>query len=198
MQKLQLYISGTRIDLFKDESVSITQSIQNIRDIKKIFTEFTKTFSIPASKVNNKIFKHYYNFDIIDGFDARNKVAANIELNNIPFKIGFVKLEGVQLKKNKPYAYKITFFGETVNLKDIVGDDQLSALSSLNTLNENYSSTRVRQLLQTLTSSTNLITPLITHTTQLYYDSASTADDGNLYYNSSNVKGVVWNQLNML
>ena len=109
MQKLQLYISGTRIDLFKDESVSITQSIQNIRDIKKIFTEFTKTFSIPASKVNNKIFKHYYNFDIIDGFDARNKVAASIELNNIPFKKGFVKLEGVQLKKNKPYAYKITF-----------------------------------------------------------------------------------------
>lgn len=195
MQKLQLFISGTRIDLFKDESVSITQTIQNIRDIKKIFTEFTKTFSIPASKVNNKIFKHYYNFDIIDGFDARNKVAASIELNNIPFKSGFVKLEGVQLKKNKPYAYKITFFGETVNLKDIVGDDELSALSSLNTLNENYSNTRVRQLLQTLTSSTNLITPLITHTTQLYYDSGSTADDGNLYYNSSNIKGVVWTQL---
>lgn len=195
MQKLQLFISGTRIDLFKDESVSITQTIQNIRDIKKIFTEFTKTFSIPASKVNNKIFKHYYNFDIIDGFDARNKVAASIELNNIPFKSGFVKLEGVQLKKNKPYAYKITFFGETVNLKDIVGDDELSALSSLNDLNENYSNTRVRQLLQTLTSSTNLITPLITHTTQLYYDSGSTADDGNLYYNSSNIKGVVWTQL---
>jgi hypothetical protein len=195
MQKLQLFISGTRIDLFKDESVSITQTIQNIRDIKKIFTEFTKTFSIPASKVNNKIFKHYYNFDIIDGFDARNKVAASIELNNIPFKSGFVKLEGVQLKKNKPYAYKITFFGETVNLKDIVGDDELSALSSLNTLNENYSNTRVRTLLQTLTSSTNLITPLITHTTQLYYESGSTADDGNLYYNSSNIKGVVWTQL---
>jgi len=195
MQKLQLFISGTRIDLFKDESVSITQSIQNIRDIKKIFTEFTKTFSIPASKVNNKIFKHYYNFDIIDGFDARNKVAANIELNNIPFKKGFVKLEGVQLKKNKPYAYKITFFGETVNLKDIVGDDELSALSALNTYNENYSNTRVRQLLQTLSSNTNLITPLITHTTQLYYDSGSTADDGNLYYNSSNIKGVVWTQL---
>ena len=142
MQKLQLYISGTRIDLFKDESVSITQSIQNIRDIKKIFTEFTKTFSIPASKVNNKIFKHYYNFHITDGYDARNKVAANIELNNIPFKKGFVKLEGVQLKKNKPYAYKITFFGETVNLKDLVGDDELSSLSALNTYDEPYSNTK--------------------------------------------------------
>ena len=200
MQKLQLFISGTRIDLFKDESVSITQSIQNIRDIKKIFTEFTKTFSIPASKVNNKIFKHYYNFDITNGFDARNKVAANIELNNIPFKKGFVKLEGVQLKKNKPYAYKITFFGETVNLKDIVGDDELSALSALNTYNEPYSNTRVRQLLQTLTSSTNLITPLITHGTQLFYNSSSSAhtnDTGNVYYHtgSSHDHGVFWTDL---
>ena len=62
MQKLQLYITGTRMDMFKDESVSMTQSIQNVKDIAKIFTEFTKTFTLPASPVNNKLFKHYYNF----------------------------------------------------------------------------------------------------------------------------------------
>jgi hypothetical protein len=59
--------------MFKDESVSITQSIQNVKDIAKVFTEFTKTFTLPASKTNNKIFKHYYNFDITGGFDARTK-----------------------------------------------------------------------------------------------------------------------------
>jgi hypothetical protein len=80
MQKLQLYISDTRIDLFKDETVSITQTIKNIRDISKLFTEFTQSFTVPASKTNNKIFKHYYNFDItIGAFDARNKVASEIE-----------------------------------------------------------------------------------------------------------------------
>ena len=61
MQKLQLYIGTERVELFKDETVSLTQTIQNVRDIKKIFTEFTKTFSVPASKTNNLIFKHYYN-----------------------------------------------------------------------------------------------------------------------------------------
>ena len=35
MQKLQLFISGTRVDLFKDESVSITQTIQNIKGTEK-------------------------------------------------------------------------------------------------------------------------------------------------------------------
>ena len=85
MQKLQLYISNERIDLFKDEQVSFNQSIQNIKDPAKIFTEFTQTFTVPASKNNNKIFQHYYNFNITGGFDARNKVDANIELNNVAF-----------------------------------------------------------------------------------------------------------------
>ena len=57
MQKLQLYISGTRVDLFKDESVSLIQSIQNVKDLSKIFTEFTQSFTIPASKTNNNLFK---------------------------------------------------------------------------------------------------------------------------------------------
>jgi len=134
VQVIQLYIEDNPIELFKDESISITDSIKSVKDIAKVFTAFTKTFTVPASKNNNKIFKHYYNFDIIDGFDARTKKAANIELNNLPFKKGKIKLEGVQMKGNKPYAYKITFFGETVDLKDLVGEDKLNQLTSLNSL----------------------------------------------------------------
>ena len=79
-RELQLYIQNTRVDLFKDETVSLTDSIQNVKDIAKIFTTFTKTFTLPASSTNNKLFKHYYNFDILDttltksAFDARKKL----------------------------------------------------------------------------------------------------------------------------
>ena len=117
MQKLQLYLGSDRIDLFGDESVSVTQTIQNVRDISKVFTDFSQTFSVPASPKNNLLFKHYYNFNIAGGFDALNKVAGSIELNSIPFKDGFIRLEGVDLRKEKAYAYRITFFGKTVNLK---------------------------------------------------------------------------------
>ena len=71
-QSLQLYIEDQQVELHDDESVNLTQSIQNVRDIKKIFSDFTQTFNVPASKVNNKIFKHFHNFNI-DGFDARTK-----------------------------------------------------------------------------------------------------------------------------
>ena len=183
MQKLQLYIQDTRVDLFKDESVSITQTIQNVRDIKKIFTEFTQTFSLPASKTNNKLFKHYYNFNIDGGYDGRNKVSAKIELNNIPFKKGFVKLEGVTLKKNKPYTYRVTFFGETINLKDLLGDDDLASLADLNALTLNYNSSTVQGKLTGVIG--DIVAPLITHTKQLFYDSVTHVNgDGNLYYHT--------------
>ena len=60
------------VDLFKDETISLTQSIKNIKDIGKIQTNFTKSFTLPASKTNNKIFKHFYRGDVTDGFDARS------------------------------------------------------------------------------------------------------------------------------
>ena len=165
MQKLQLYIGTERVDLFKDETVSFTQTIQNVKDISKIFTEFSKTFSLPASKVNNKIFQHYYIFDIQGGFDARNKVAGYIELNTIPFKEGYIKLEGVDLKKNIAHTYRITFFGNTVNLKDVLGEDQLSALPQLAAYNTTYNETAIKnKMVANLTDSTNICVPLITHT----------------------------------
>ena len=64
MQVVELYISNTRVDLFKDESVTITDTIVNAKDVAKVFTAFSQQFSLPASSTNNKIFKHYYNYDI--------------------------------------------------------------------------------------------------------------------------------------
>ena len=195
MQKLQLYISGERIDLFKDEQVSISLSQQDYKDPSKIFAEFTKTFTIPASKENNKIFEHYYNFNIINGFDARNKITANIELNHIPYKQGFVALNGVELKNNKAYAYKITFYGNTINLTKLFGEDDLSDLSELNSYNLNYTSSNVKTKLQGAVGD-NIITPLITHTEQLFYDSNSSVQDfGNLNYVNGQNHGILWSEL---
>ena len=96
MQVIQLFIGTDQVELFKDESVTITDSIQNIKDIEKVFTTFSQSFNVPASKANNKIFKHYYKFDIVSGFDGRKKVDATIELNYLPFRSGKVKSESLE------------------------------------------------------------------------------------------------------
>lgn len=211
MQTIQLYIEGTRVDMFKDESVTITDTIKNIKDVSKIFTEFSKTFSLPASKTNNKLFKHYYNFNIVNGYDARVRVTARIELNHLPYKKGFVKLEGVKLKDNKPHTYKITFFGNTVSLKEKFGEDKLSDLTWLDNFNTDSSNnpllfnpTHIRNYLQNsynktiggVTYTTPVQVPLLTGEQRLYYDSSdNTHNTGNLYYQSGNKHGVNWNEL---
>ena len=206
MQNIELYIEGQRIDLFKDESVSLTQIIKNAKDVAKIFTSFTQTFNVPASKTNNKIFKHYYNFDIDGGFDARIKKNATIELNTYPFEKGKIKLEGVKLKENIAYSYNITFFGNTVDLKDLIGEDKLDQLVSLNTLSLDYESNEIKSRLQADPTTNNIITPLITSgasgaTSRLYYDSGGhdTEPSGNLWFHSGggnpHQHGVLWSDL---
>ena len=198
MQELQLYIESDRLDLFKDETVSLTQTIQNVKELDKIFTGFTKSFSVPASKNNNKIFKHYYNFNIVNGYDARKKKAGRIELNTLPFKSGQIKLEGVDLKNNLAHTYRVTFFGNTVELPDIIGDDKLGSLGFSNAKWDlTYNTAGIKSKLQQAAGATAyIITPLITHTDRLFFDSSKlVVDSNNVHYRVNNAKGVYWDQL---
>jgi hypothetical protein len=205
--------------MFKDESVSITQTIQNVKDISKVFTDFTKTFNLPASSTNNKLFKHYYNSDLvsptnnlISDFDARKRRDAIIELNHMPFKKGKIRLDGVDMKNNKPYTYKVTFFGNTVNLNTLLGDDDLSNLDTeLESYDQTYSTSQLRSKL--ISPIADVIVPLITHTRRLIYDSSDpSAYNGstnldpeasgtlgkkidNAHYNSSGLQGLLLTEL---
>ena len=117
-----------RLELYDFEDINITSKIQDIRDISKIFTDYSREFSVPASRSNNKVFKHYYNWYIDNGFDARFKVDGILKIDGIDYKKGKISLLGVAMKDNAPLSYKIVFYGETVSLKDIFGDDELKDL----------------------------------------------------------------------
>jgi hypothetical protein len=204
MNKVVLYIKDAdnvfqAVDLFDDETISVTSKIQDIRDISKVFTDFSQTFTLPASKKNNKIFRHFYNYFISVGeFDARKKVDARLEVNYIPFRAGKIFLNGVKMKENKPFAYNVTFFGNTVTLKDVLGDDELESLTWLDNFKYDYTSPNTKtRLISNLNQTVNgvvkydpLIVPLVTHTKRLYFNSdtshsANTISGDLSYYNGS-------------
>ena len=87
MRKPSIFIDNRRIDLFQDEKISVKSSVQDIADISKVFTDFSQTFSIPASDENNDILGFYYNNDLGE-FNANIRVAARIEIDNTPFREG--------------------------------------------------------------------------------------------------------------
>ena len=183
MLSIQLFIENEtfqQVELFKDESITLTQSIQDIKDVSKLFTDYSRTFNCPASKQNNKIFKHFYNYHI-DGFDARTKKNAKLYVNFKEYKEGKIKFEGVELKNNKPHTYKLTFFGNTVNLKDKLGETKLSNLKQLRLFNFDYNSTNVAEYLvngkdvQFFTEEIidAIVFPLITTESRIVFDSNS-------------------------
>lgn len=144
MKNLELYISNERVDLFDFEAINLNQKIKDVRDISKIFTDYSQSFKVPASSNNNKIFKHYYNFGIQDGYDARFKADGLIKVGGADFRFGKVRLDGVDMRENKPFAYRLVFFGTTVNLGGILGDDKLSNLDYLNKFNHSYDEATIK------------------------------------------------------
>lgn len=211
--KVQLYIkndSGNydRVDLYSDESIELTSKIQDLRDIGKIFTDFSQSFNVPASDANNKIFKHFYNFNITGGaFDPRKKREAIIEINHLRFREGKININNVKLKNNKPNSYNIIFYGKTVSIKDLIGDDEIADLTYLENYNHEYTNDIVKGGFQngidftvdnrntgvaqsskseTASQSDAIIYPLITSNKRLFYDSDSLNVNnnfsGNLYY----------------
>lgn len=198
MNKVDLYIDGTRADAFNDESIALNLSVQNIQDIGKVFGEFSQTFSLPATKVNNGIFKHYYNVDIVGGFDANVRIDALIEVNTILFREGVVELEGLQFKNGEPYSYNITFYGKTASLKDEFGEDQLTDLD-LSVGDHSYNDVNIKSGLDGYVTATsnNIIYPLISSSHDWFYDgSSSNHDPNNIHHHSGhNEHGVFYYDL---
>jgi len=78
---LAIYIENEKIDLFKDENISINSSVAKIEDITKNSTEYSNSFTVPATHRNNRIFKHYYDIQFTGNLFSLKDTFKNDELS---------------------------------------------------------------------------------------------------------------------
>jgi len=138
----ELKILGSKVDLYKDENIDVINSVLDIKDITKNTNAFTRGFTVPASANNNQLFKHYYDADLDNSFDARTKISAEILLDGISFKTGFIQLTKVNVKKNKPTSYTVNFSGKLNGIKQTLRNDKLKDLN-LTAYDHSYNSANV-------------------------------------------------------
>lgn len=174
------------LDLFKDEKIELKSSVQDISDISEVFTDFSKDFTIPASKTNNGVFKHYYNNDL-DQFNANIRIDGIIEINGTPFRKGKIQLESAEIKSNQVESYKISFYGDTVSLKDKFGDDKLKDLN-YTTIATLYNGATVENSI-TDSSDLNVRFPLISSNRLWSYTGGASTDI------TQSGTPMVWNEL---
>lgn len=202
--KVGVYIQGERLDLYEDESISVKQVTQDLKDISKVFGDFSQTFNIPASRNNNRILKNWFNADIDNGFDARLRVSGRITINTIDFKLGKFRLDSSEVENNRPKNYKLTFFGNVIKIKDLIGEDYLKDLDWLDNFNHAYDGGVVKDGLtdgldftvDSVTYNDAVIYPMISYKRQWFFNSDASDDTGtdqlvNIAYASGKSNGIV-------
>ena len=201
---VDIFLEGQRLDTFgKDENIEVTSAVQDVKDISKIRGDFSQSFTLPASKRNNGLFKHYYNSDIDGGFDARVRKTCTIDVDTLDFKRGKLQLVSVAIKENQPAFYKVVFYGNTIKVKDLIGEDKLKDLVWLDNFNHDYTAANVKLGLTTgLDFTVDSVSypkavcyPLVSYKRQYYYNSDisdTTATDTlvNIAYDAGRTDGI--------
>ena len=192
-----LEILGTKIDLFKDENISIIDAVIDIKAIDKNKNSFTRNFTVPASRINNKLFKHWYDANLDNSFDARKKQQAQILLDGIVFKEGFVQLMKVNVEKDRATSYSVNFSGRVVGIKKSVRDFKLKDLD-LSQYNHSYDDNTIKiGLVSSLFGGDLVYTPIVKK--QYFVEDgrtdANTDKLRNISYVAGSQNGIDWSDM---
>jgi len=160
-RQVRIFVEGQKLDLFNDETIEITSTIQNIQDISKTFTDFSQSFTIPTSPVNNAIWEYFYENAVTGTINYQERLNGFIEIDMTFFRSGKIQMEKSQLKNGQPSSYTITFYGDVTSLKDLVGEDLLTVLDH-SALDHDYTFNEVYQRITNASIDWDVCYPLIT------------------------------------
>lgn len=186
-RKVQIYIEGERLELFNDEKISVNSTVQNIADISKVFTDFSQSFTVPATPKNNAIFEHFYANEV-DGtlnYNLRRDAFIEIDLNS--FRTGKIQLEKSEIKNLYTDSYTLTFYGDVRSLKDRFAEDKLSQLD-YSAYTHPYTGAEVLDRVTDIGMSYDVRYPLISSKRVWQYDEPTTpldnidTIDGRIFY----------------
>ena len=127
--RFSLSISGITADLFQDETISLTRQIKDFSALNTVFSDFSQSFQIPATDINNGIFYNYFEENISlnsSGWSPAKKLMANIEIDSLPVFFGIIELLSVDYTDGVPKNYNICFYGQSKNLITIWGEDMMN------------------------------------------------------------------------
>ena len=129
-------------------SIALQYSIDDVRNIDKKNTNYSKTITLPGTKKNNLAFGGL--FDVNSTFDQFNpnlKTTARIVVNSSPVLEGYLQLKSVKklnnadLQGNK-ISYEVVVFDDSVDFMQSIGDKLVSQLD-FSDKNHTYNQTNI-------------------------------------------------------
>ena len=118
------------LDLYKDENIPLTLSIDDFKNSAEKVQSYSKAFKVPATKRNNKIFDNVFEITRADDgviFNPYVRTQALLKQDGFTLFEGYLRLIDITEKKGET-SYNINLYSEAVALADVLADLEFSDL----------------------------------------------------------------------
>ena len=132
-------------DLYEDEDIPLSLSIDDFKNIAEQVQSYSKAFNLPATKRNNKIFDHIFEVTRTDtglNFNPYKKTKCILKQDGFLLFEGYLRLIDIQDKKGE-ISYNVNLYSEVVALADVLGERTFNDLDFAE-LEHDYNYTEIR------------------------------------------------------
>jgi len=171
----KLVANGVSLDLFKDETITISDNITGLFDVGTLPTDFSRQITLPGSKKNNQFFEQYYDISVENPFlfSTSNKVDAYFDFDGLYLASGYLQLNKVNVVANKYIdSYEVTIFGSLASFAREVNRAFLTDITTLTDLNHSASYANITSSWSDGLFNGDIVYPLIDYGKDIAYQSS--------------------------
>lgn len=125
----KLFIEGQKVDLSEDILIPLNFAIDDIRNISKKSSAFSKTITVPGTSNNNKLFNFLFNIKAVgnpsrNDFDFKKKYKCIVLQDNLPAISGYAKLVNATIEDTN-IQFEIQIISELTDFITTLSDKKL-------------------------------------------------------------------------
>lgn len=120
-------VKEAELDLYDDINLPLNFSIGDVRELDKRKSYYSKEFTIPGSKKNNRIFNHIFEIDSDSSFNPKKRVPCYVLQDGIEVFQGSFQLNSISINGND-IEYNIALIGKFANIFNDIGNLLLTDL----------------------------------------------------------------------
>ena len=133
------------LDLYEDEDLPLTLSVDNFKNVAEKVQSYSKSFNLPATKRNNKIFDQVFEITRSDDgviFNVYKKTKCVLKQDGFILFEGYLRLLDVT-DKNAEISYNVNLYSEVIALADFLKDSDFRDLD-FTELTHDYNKTQIK------------------------------------------------------
>jgi hypothetical protein len=161
-------------DLYQDEDIPLTLSIDEFKNVAEQVKSYSKDFNLPATKRNNRIFNNMFEITRTDdGLIFNPQVITKCVLKQDGFILfdGYLRMIDIKDKEGE-ISYNVNLYSEVIALADILKDRTFAALE-FEELAHSYTISNIKNSWESTGAGDGLLLTNPLPTTSLAYDAVT-------------------------